>query len=110
MKCLLPIIDTHAFVKNWLLELLKLHGLMRNWKNGMVERDGAKIMANNSVCTSDWLTCWKLSNYVTKLNKKKNQLYYEAKINNRKNDRKKNSLSILNEIMGRITNSTPSFI
>ena len=46
----------------------------------MVERDGAKGVANKSGCTSDWLTYCKLRNYVTKLNKKKKKLFYEAKI------------------------------
>ena len=47
----------------------------------MVERDGAKGVANKSGCTSDWLTYCKLRNYVTKLNKKKKKLSYEAKVN-----------------------------
>ena len=55
----------------------------------MVERDGAKGVANKSGCTSDWLTYCKLRNYVTKLNKKKKKLYYEAKINYILNDGKK---------------------
>ena len=52
----------------------------------MVERDVAN---NKSGCTSDWLTYCKLRNDVTKLNKKKKKLYYEAKINSIKNDGKK---------------------
>jgi hypothetical protein len=47
----------------------------------MVERDGAKGVANKS----DWLTYCKVRNYVTELNKNK-KLYYEAKINDVKND------------------------
>ena len=47
----------------------------------MVERDGAKGVANKSGCTSDWLIYCKLRNDVTKLNKKKKKLHYEAKIN-----------------------------
>ena len=50
----------------------------------MVERDGAKGVANKSGWTSDCLTYCRLRNYVTKLNKKK-KLYYEAKINDIKN-------------------------
>jgi hypothetical protein len=51
----------------------------------MVQRDGAKGVANKSGCTSDWLTYCKLRDYVTKLNKNKNKLCYEAKINDIKN-------------------------
>ena len=46
----------------------------------MVERDGAKGVANKSGCTSDWLIYLKLRNDLTKLHKKKN-LYYEDNIN-----------------------------
>ena len=55
------------------------------------------------------LTYCKWRNDVTKLNKKKKKLYYEAKIKYIKNDGKK-LWSTLSEIMGRKTNSTPSFI
>jgi hypothetical protein len=50
-------------------------------KNCLVERDEAKGMANKSDFTSDWLTYCKSRNYVTKHNKKKKKLYYEARIN-----------------------------
>ena len=50
----------------------------------MVERDGANRVANKSNYTSSWLTYCKLRNDVTKLNKKKKKLYYEAKINDGK--------------------------
>ena len=38
-------------------------------KNCMVERDGAKGVANKSGCTSDWFTYCKFRNYVTNFNK-----------------------------------------
>jgi hypothetical protein len=47
----------------------------------MVEKDGEKGVGIKSGCTSDCLTYCKLRKYVTKLNKKKKKLYYEAKIN-----------------------------
>ena len=57
----------------------------------MVERDGQRGVAPKSGCTFDWLTYCKLRSYVTKLNKKKNKLYYEAKIIDMKNDEKKSA-------------------
>jgi hypothetical protein len=78
MKLLLPIIVKHAHVKK-----LTVKPVQASWIDGfnncIVERDGAKGVANMSGCTSDWLTYCKLRNDVTKLNK--NKLYYEAKIN-----------------------------
>ena len=66
MKLLLPNIEKHAPVRTdkapWIDEELK---------NVMVERDGAKGVANKSGCTSDWETYCKLRNNVTKLNKNK---------------------------------------
>lgn len=47
-------------------------------------------------------------NYITKLNKKKKKLYYENIINI-KHDSKK-MWNILNDIMGRKSKSTPSFL
>ena len=55
----------------------------------MVERDGAKGVTYTSGCTSDWWTYCKFKNDVTKLNKKKKTFYYEDKINDINNDRKK---------------------
>ena len=57
MKCLLPIIDKHAPVKKGTVRTVEAPWIEEELKNDMVERDGAKIMANNSGCTSDWLTC-----------------------------------------------------
>ena len=56
-------------------------------KNGMVERDEAKGMANKSGSPTDWQTYCKLRNHVTKLNT--NKLYYETKLHYIKNDSKK---------------------
>ena len=74
----------------------------------MIERDEAKGMENNSVCTAGWQTCYKLRNPVTKLNKKKNKLY-ETKLHDIKNN-SKNLWSTLNEILGKNANSAPSLI
>ena len=98
MKLLLPIIDKHAPVKKVTDRTVKAPWTDEELKNSMVERDGAKGMANKSGCTYD---C-KLRNYVTKLNKKTKKLYYEAKINDIKNDGKK-CLTTLNDIMSRKT-------
>ena len=69
-------------------------------KNCMVERDEAKGMANKSGCTADQQKYGNLKNHVTKLNKKKNKLHYETKINEIKNISKK-LWSALNEILGK---------
>ena len=61
---------------------------MSNLKNGMVERDEAKGIANKSGSPTDWQMYCKSRNHVTKLNRKKNKLYYETKINDIKNDSK----------------------
>ena len=52
-------------------------------------RDEAKGMAIKSGSPTDWQKYCKLSNHVTKLNKKKNKLHYETKLNYIKNDNKK---------------------
>ena len=72
MKLLLPIIDKHAPVKKLTVRTVKAPWIDEELKSCMVERDGAKGVANKSGCTCNWLTCCKLRNYVTKLNKKKN--------------------------------------
>jgi hypothetical protein len=79
MKLLLPIIDKHAPVKKLTIRTVKAPWIDEELNNCMVERDGVKAVANKSDCTSDWLTYCKLRNDVTKLNKKKKKLYYEAK-------------------------------
>ena len=86
MKLLLPVIDKHAPVKNLTFRTVKAPWIDEELENCMVERDGAKGVANMSGCTSDWLTYCKLRNDVTKLNTKKKKLYYEANINDIKND------------------------
>ena len=81
MKLFLPIIDKHATVKKLTDTTVKAPWIDEELINCMVVRNGAKGVANKSCCTSDWLTYCKLRNDVTKLNKKKKKLYYEAKIN-----------------------------
>ena len=86
IKCILPIINKHAHVKKLTVRTVKAPWIDEEFKNCMVERDGAKVVANKSGCTSDWLNYCKLRNDVTKLNKNNNKLYYEAKIDDIKND------------------------
>ena len=69
---------------------------------------GGKGEANTSGWTSDCLTYCKLRNYVTKLNKKKKLIMKPRSMIQRMMEKK--HWSTLNEIMGRKTNSTPSFI
>ena len=77
LKLLLPIIDKRAPVKKLTVKTVKVPWIDEELKNWMVESDGATEVANKSGCTSDWLTYCKLRNYVAKLNKNKNKLYYE---------------------------------
>ena len=78
MKLPIPVTNKHAPIKK------NSHGLPHHH-----ERDEAKGMANNYVCTTDWQTYCKLRNHLTKLNKKKKKLYYETKIHSIKIDSKK---------------------
>ena len=61
----------NATVKKLTVRTVKAPWIDEELKNRMVERDGAKGVANKSGCTSDWLTYSKLRISVTKLNKKK---------------------------------------
>ena len=79
----------HAPVKKLTVRTVKAPWIDEEFKNCMVERDGAKGVANKSGCTSDWLTSCKCRNYETKLNKKNQKPYYEAKFNNINNVGKK---------------------
>ena len=62
MKLLLPIIDKHSPVKKLTDKTVKAPWIDDKLKNFIVERDGAKGVANKSGCTSDWLTYCKLRN------------------------------------------------
>ena len=64
-------VDKHAPVKKLSVRTVKAPWIDEELKNCMVERDGAKGVANKSVCTSDWLTYCKLRNSVTKLSKRR---------------------------------------
>ena len=109
MKLVLTIIDKYTPVKKLTVRTVKAPWIDEELKNCMAERDGPKGVTNKSGYTSDWLTYSKFRNYVTKLNKQKNTLCYEAKINDIKNVGKQ-LWNTLNKIMRRKTNSTPSFI
>ena len=74
MKLLLPINDKHAPVKELIVRTFKAPWIDEEFKNCMVGRDGAKGVANKSVCISDWLIYCKLRNDVTELSKKKKKL------------------------------------
>ena len=91
------------------IKTVKSPWIDEEFKNGMVERNEANGIRNKSGSTTDWQMYCKLRNHVTDLNKKKNKLYYEIKINSIKNDSKK-LLSTLNVIFGKKANSAPSFI
>ena len=100
MKLLIPVTNKHAPIKKMTVQTLKSLWIEEELKNGMLERDEAKGMANNSGCTTDWKTYCKLRNPVSNLNEKKKKLYYETKINEIKNDGKK-LWKTFNEILGK---------
>lgn len=105
----MPLVDKHAPMKKFTVRSVGAPWLNRELKEYMVERDQAKLTANRSGYQSDWQIYCKLRNSVTKVNKKKKKLYYEGRINEIKNDSKK-LWNTLNNLMGRSTKKTPSFL
>ena len=102
MVLLIPVTNNkHAPIKKLTVKTVKSHWIDEELKNGMVEREEEKGMANTSGCTTDWHTYYKLRNRVTKRNKNKNILYYKTKINDLKNDDSKKLWSTLNTFLGK---------
>ena len=108
-ELLVPVMDKHAPVRKLTVRAVRAPWVDDELKECMAQRGDAKGVAKRSGCTSDWQVYCKLRNYVTKLNKKKKKLFYESRINEIKHDGKK-LWSTLNDIMGRKSNPTPSFI
>lgn len=108
-ELLIPVIDKHAPVRRLTVRAARCPWVDEELKECMAQRNEAKEVAKRSACISDWQVYCKLRNYVTKLNRKKKKLYYELRINDIKHDGKK-LWSTLNDIMGRKSSSTPSFI
>lgn len=109
MKLLIPVIDKHAPVRKLTVRTVSALWIDEELKKCMSERDKAKVAAIKSGSSSEWQTYCKIRNNVTKLNRKKKKMYYETKINDIKHDGKK-LWGTLNNIMGRKSNSTTSFI
>jgi hypothetical protein len=80
MKLLIPVTNKHAPIKKITVKAVKSQWNDEELKNGMVEKNEAKGMANKSGCTTDWQTSCKLRNHVTKLKKKKDN---ETKTNDK---------------------------
>ena len=75
----------------------------------MRQRDQAKELADSSGLISHRMKYCKLRNHVTKINRGKKKEYYKNKINDSKNNGKQ-LWKILNQIMGRSSYQTNSFI
>ena len=75
----------------------------------MKERDVAKQAAILSTFKSDWQIYCKLRTFVTKLNKKKNKLYYSKKLIEKKHDSKQ-LWNTLNNILRGNNKSTPGYL
>jgi hypothetical protein len=79
MKFLIPVTNKPTPIKKMIVKTVKSPWINEELKNGMIERDEAKGMANNSGSTTNWQTYCKLRNRVTKLNKNKETIiYYET--------------------------------
>lgn len=104
-----PVMDKHAPVRRLTVKSLRCPWVDEELKDCMAQRREAKEAANRSGSTSDRQVYCKLRNYITKLNRKKKKLHYESRLNDIKHDGRK-LWSTLNEIMGRKSSATPSFI
>lgn len=108
-ELLVPVMNKHAPIRKVTVRATRCPWIDDELKQCMSERKEAKETANKSGCMSDWQVYSKLRNYTTKLNRKKKKLYYESRLNDIKHDGKK-LWSTLNDIMGRNSSPTPSFI
>ena len=75
----------------------------------MREREQAKKVATYSGNQEDWIIYHKLRNQIKKLNRYKNKLFFENKINDVQSYNKK-LWNIKNDMTGRNRESTPAFI
>ena len=78
---LIPVTNKLTRIKKITVKTVKSPWIDEEFKNCMVEGDEAKGMAIKSGTPTDWQKYCKLRNHVTKLNKKKNKLHDETKIN-----------------------------
>jgi hypothetical protein len=97
VKVFMLIADKHAPVQKLTVTTVRALWLNREFKKCTVQINHAKLVANKSGCSADWLTYCTLRHLVTTKNKK---LYYQTKINYIKHNGKI-LLSILNDIMAR---------
>ena len=56
MKLLIPVTNKHAPIKKTTVKTVKSPWIVEELKNGMVEKDEVKGMANKYVCTTNWQT------------------------------------------------------
>lgn len=105
----MPVVEKHAPLKKFTARSCRTPWLDNELKEHMMERDRAKQVANDSGLKSDWQVYCKYRNFVTSLNKRKKKLYYEDRIKNINNNSKK-LWSVLNDVMGRRRNITPSYL
>ena len=109
MSLFMQIVNKHAPVRKTTVRANGAPWLGNDLKSLMKQRDQAKQLAELSGVLSDRLTYCKLRNQVTKINRSSKKEYYQNKINDSKNDSKQ-LWKILNQIMGRSSQQTHSFI
>ena len=109
MSLFLQIADKHAPVRKTTVRANGAPWIGNELKSLMKQRDQAKKLSDLSGLVSDKLIYCKLRNHVTKINRVSKKEYYKNKINDSKNNGKQ-LWKILNQIMGRSSHHTNSFI
>ena len=105
----MPLVDKHAPLKKFTVRSARTPWLDKEIKELMKQRDQAKKTAVTTGYKVDWEVYRKLRNSVTKLNRNRKKLYYENRINDSRNDNKK-LWNTLNDLLGRNTKSSPSYL
>ncbi len=85
----LQVLEKHAPLRKYTVRSKRSPWLDSELRNLMKQRDDAKTVAVQSGLQSDWQIYKKSRNYVTASNKKKKLMFYETKIKDVKNDKKK---------------------
>ena len=105
----LSVADRHAPLRKFSVGATKSPWIDSELRESMRKRDELKKAAMDVKGIEKWQEYCVMRNKVTKLNRKKKKVYYQNKIQERKNDGNR-LWKTLNEIMGRAKNTTSSFI
>ena len=105
----LSVADRHAPLRKFSVGATKAPWIDSELRENMRKRDELKKAAIDVKGTEKWLEYCVMRNKVTKLNRQKKKVYYQNKIQERKNDGNR-LWKTLNEIMGKAKNATLSFI